>query len=125
MGTVNHRVLVVIGPKNKYEIYKENGIEAAHKAAREESGALADLVSELTEGVVNNVATFVVATSGSKVGWADADNAEAAHARIVGRLEAMRYDDGSTACKWFVAEQDGETSEWRFVTTDSAGRGGA
>lgn len=122
MGIVNHRVLVVVGPYYRRSSGDKHGIVAAHAAALEESGARASLVSPIIDGAVNDVGTFIVATSGSKVGWDEALMAEETHDRIIARLEAMRYSDGSSACNWFVAERGEESGRWWFENTDADGR---
>lgn len=75
-------------------------LNKAHAAAVS-SGAQ---VSPIVDGVVNDVASFLVAPDGSKEGWEESDVGDKRRAEIKAWLRAQAYDDGSNSLSWFEVE---------------------
>lgn len=115
MGTIHHTALVVTG--SDYEFGKEeenNLLTKAHKKAVKLFGK--ELVSPIVGPVTNGYMSFFVSPSGSKLGWDTAQEHEKAMDEMVGHLDSIRYEDGSTCVKYVkvsYGECGLEVQDWR------------
>ena len=98
MGTIHHTAVVVTGPEDKR-------LTKAHKKAIKLFGK--DSVTKLCGQGVNGYLSFMVAPTGSKMGW-ETQNTYLKNVDIfVKFLETFKYEDGSTSVK-FVKLSYGE-----------------
>jgi hypothetical protein len=72
---------------------------------------LAQLVSPIIDGVVNNERSFYIAWDGSKEGWDESDRGDEARAEFVAWLRAQAYEDGSSPLDWVELQYGGDDGE--------------
>lgn len=115
MGTIHHTALVVTGSDYNFGPKKDhNQLTKAHKKAVQLFGK--DLVSPIIGPVTNGYLSFIVSPSGSKLGWDTAQEHERAMDEMIGHLEGIRYEDGSTCVKYVkvsYGELGLQVSDWR------------
>jgi hypothetical protein len=96
MGYMRHHAIVVTGPNSSY---LADGLTM--QKVRDHAAELCPkLVSELIPSRCNGYESFFVAPDGSKEGWEDSEDGDNQRANIVGYLESLRYEDGSTSFKY-------------------------
>lgn len=124
MGTIHHTALLITGsnngfgePKNRYLVTK------AYKRAVKLFGE--EQVSPVIGSGMNGYYSFFVAPSGSKLGWEQAIEHEAAMEKMIEFLDLKKYSDGSTSIK-YVKVSYGEfglqASDWRGIELDAEDR---
>lgn len=93
MGTMQHKAMVVTGID-----HGENKLTKAYKKARKLFPK--QLVSKRLPALTNGYESFLIAPSGSKVGWNPDVDHETAMKEFVEYLETLKYSDGSTSVKY-------------------------
>lgn len=121
MGYIKHHSLIVSS-------WNLEAMEKAHQVvegilkeygAPHSNGTAADasaLLTPLAPYIVNGGASFAVLPDGSKEGWGDSDNGDAARDRIAEWLDAQAYDDGSNVYDWVELSFPGDVSGDALVT---------
>lgn len=100
MGYIKHDAIVVVSSN-------EEMLTAAHAQARECGLA----VTEVGPRVVNFYRAFLVCPDGSKEGWDESANGDAARATFLQWCRSQRYEDGSSALDWVHVRWGGDDSE--------------
>ena len=88
MGHTTHRAIVVTAD--------ETDCGKARKAAQK----LKLLCTSIADTHLNSVCSFLVAPSGSKSGWPDAEHHDRACEGFKEWLRSQRFDDGSSCYEW-------------------------
>lgn len=91
MGLIQHHAIVVTASHVR--------IEDA-RAAAEVAGLSVSGLSPLTVNGYRSYRSFAVFPDGSKEGWGESEEGDAARAKFVAWLEAKRYEDGSSPYGW-------------------------
>ena len=107
MGYMRHHAIVVTSSD-------ESLLREAHREAKE----LCPLTTEVSDEAMNGYFSFMVPPDGSKEGWEESDEGDAARDALVAWLDAKRYEDGSTALDW-VEVQFGDDDKESIVTRHS------
>lgn len=85
MGTVIHRATIVTS-------WQKELVAEAHKIA---TGMFPGLVTEIITSSVNRYQSFMIASCGSKEGWAEADDDALSRQAFRNWIETHDYGDGS------------------------------
>jgi hypothetical protein len=79
----------------------------------EESGL--SLLSPITGGLRNGVASFMIAPDGSKEGWAPSDAMDEFRSTYTEWLKSKAYEDGSTCLEWVEVQFADEAGVTKIV----------
>jgi len=96
MGIDQHECLVV----TRHGFSSLDSIQEAR--ARADEIFAGEMVSSVMRSPMNDYSTFVIAPSGSKVGWADAKEHHERLRAFLAYLSSIHFDDGSTPFDWIL-----------------------
>lgn len=101
MGYESHRAIIV-------SCWQKSVIEKCHQEAVIRFSGSCAFVTEATKPTVNGWQSFMVAPDGSKEGWAESEQSDAAAVLFLEFLNGLRYEDGSSPVDWvYVRFADG------------------
>lgn len=89
MGTIQHRIIVVVG-------FSEKDVKEVHKIA---DRLFERTISEVLVSPVNNYFSFYIPPDGSKEGWTDSGDDDEKRKLFLREIDKRRYEDGSNGLK--------------------------
>lgn len=118
MGYMRHHAIVVTSWNE--EKIKEARTEIIDVGRDGWGDAVAEMVSPLTQGLINGQWSFLVAPDGSKEGWSHSDMGDAFREEAIRVLMSYAYDDGSTSIEWCEVQFGDDNRDNRMRRNDAA-----